>query len=67
MSNFDTDINSYSFNELKTLLNINLNVEFTNELLEKNYSNKINQLRNLDDTSLAGDLNIFFTKIYNLL
>ena len=67
MSNFDTDINSYSFNELKTLLNINLNDEFTNELLEKNYSNKINQLQNLDDRSLADELNIFFTKIHNLL
>lgn len=67
MSNFDTDINSYSFNELKNLLNINTDTKFTTELLEKNYNNKINQLQKLDDTSLLDNLNIFFTKIYNLL
>ena len=67
MSEFDMDINSYSFNELKNLLNIDTNSEFTKELLEKNYNNKINNLHQLADVTLAENLNKFFTKIYNLL
>ena len=67
MGNFNTDINSYSFNELKELLYISPETDFTKELLETKYNNKINQLEELDDVSLVNELNIFFTKIYNLL
>ncbi len=67
MSDFDMDINSYSFNELKNLLNIDTNSKFTKELLEKNYNNKINKLHQLADVTLADNLNKFFTKVYNLL
>ena len=67
MYDFDMDINSYSFNELKKFLNIDTDTEFTKELLEKNYNNKINNLHELEDNTLAHNLNIFLTKVYNLL
>tara|TARA_A100001015_G_scaffold267850_1_gene318243 strand:- start:47 stop:1696 length:1650 start_codon:yes stop_codon:yes gene_type:complete len=71
MSDIDTDIDSYSLNELKGLLNINSNINsntnFTRDILDQNYNIKLQQLQELTDPELKQSLNSFFTNVYNFL
>ena len=67
MSDIDTDIDSYSFNELKSLLNLSETEKFTREQLDRNYNIKINQLQDIDDIQLKTNLYKFFTNIRDYL
>ena len=53
MANIDTNIDSYSINELKNIFNIENN--FDKSILEKNYNSKLKQLQQLDNSETKND------------
>ena len=62
----DTDINSYSFNDLKTFLNIN-SEKIEREELEKKCNIKKKELENLEDDKLGETINEFIDRISEYL
>ena len=65
MANIDTNIDSYSINELKNIFNIENN--FDKNILEKNYNSKLKQLQELDNNETKNNLEKFFTNVYDFL
>ena len=65
MANIDTNIDSYSINELKNIFNIENN--FDKNILEKNYNSKLKQLQELDNNETKNNLKKFFTNVYDFL
>ena len=65
MANIDTNIDSYSINELKNIFNIENN--FDKSILEKNYNSKLKQLQELDNNETKNNLEKFFTNVYDFL
>ena len=62
----DTDINSYSLNELKEVFNITSDT-YTMKVLKDKYNIKSQLNNSLLDADLKNRLNIFFNKIYQFL
>ena len=62
----DTDINSYSFNDLKTFLNIN-SEKIEREELEKKCKIKKKEIENLEDDKLGETINEFIDRISEYL
>ena len=62
----DTDINSYSLNELKEVFNITSDT-YTIKVLNDKYNIKLQLNNSLLDADLQNRLNIFFNKIYQFL
>ena len=62
----DTDINSYSLNELKEVFNITSDT-YTMKVLNDKYNIKLQLNNSLLDADLKNRLNIFFNKIYQFL
>lgn len=65
MANIDTNIDSYSINELKNIFNIENN--FDKNILEKNYISKLKQLQEIDNNETKNNLEKFFSNVYDFL
>ena len=61
----NTNIDSYSINELKDIFDVKNN--FNMGILEDNYNYKLRQIQELDDAESKEKLSIFFNKAYKLL
>ena len=66
MDSIETDINSYTFNELKNIFNLN-NDFYTKKELESEYEKKLDNNNQIEDESLKENLNVFFKNIYEFL
>lgn len=62
----DLDINSYSFNDLKQLLNIKNN-DINESELENNYINKKKELEKINDQDNYENINQFIDNVYKFL
>ncbi len=66
MDSIDTDINNYSINELKEILNLN-NILIDKNILKSAYEKKININNEIDNIELRNKLNSFFREVYLFL
>ena len=66
MDSIETDINSYTFNELKNIFNLN-NDFYTKKELESEYEKKLDSNNQIEDENLKENLNLFFKNIYEFL
>lgn len=66
MDSIDTDINNYSINELKEILNLN-NILIDKNILKSAYEKKIDINNEIDNIELRNKLNSFFREVYLFL